>query len=141
MANSPTPPASGKPADERIRCPHDAAYMEKLRAGRVTLDHCARCGRVWCDPYELAVASADRKTADAVDYGTAGHDYDNTMHNPGQLLCPRDGAPLIKVPDPRQPHVIIDICRTCGGVLLDAGELKDLSELTLAERLRGFFKK
>jgi Zn-finger nucleic acid-binding protein len=36
---------------------------------------------------------------------------------------------------------MIDLCRTCGGVLLDAGELKDLSEFTLAERLKGFFRR
>ena len=29
-------------------------------------------------------------------------------------------------------------CRSCNGKLLDTGELRDLSELTLLERLRSF---
>lgn len=131
--------------EERLRCPNCATFMEKISvdkaAGKLVVDHCARCGKMWFDPYELQQAAASKKAVSEIDYGTADHDYDLTMHRPGLMACPRDNTTLTAVPDPRQPHVIIDICASCGGVLLDAGELKDLSEITLTERLKAFFKR
>jgi Zn-finger nucleic acid-binding protein len=117
--------------------------MEKMPVGDFAVDHCARCGAIWFDAYEL------QKTLDAkdrglnlrdIDYGVA-RTYDAKVHGGEIPHCPRDGTVLLQIPDPRQPHIVIDLCRTCGGVLLDAGELTDLSEFTLAERVKGFFKK
>jgi len=124
--------------DARLRCPKDAALMERISVGMLTVDHCARCGGMWFDPYELEEALKRKETTEEIDYGAAKHDYQWKVHRASTLLCPRDQSPLVTVPDPRQPHVQIEVCRTCGGVLLDAGELKDLSEFTLAERLRAF---
>jgi uncharacterized protein len=127
----------------KARCPRDATIMEKMPVGDFSVDHCARCGSIWFDAYEL------QKTLDAkeqglkisdVDYGTA-RTYDAKVHGGEIPHCPRDGSALLQIPDPRQPHVMIDLCRSCGGVLLDAGELTDLSEFTLAERMKSFFKK
>jgi Zn-finger nucleic acid-binding protein len=112
--------------------------MERIKVGLLTVDHCARCGGMWFDPYELEAAIKHEEAAEEIDYGRAKHEYKWKVHRASTLLCPRDGNPLITIPDPRQPHVHIDLCRACGGVLLDAGELKDLSEFTLSERLRSF---
>jgi uncharacterized protein len=133
-------PAQNRPNDGKLRCPKDATLMEKIRVGQLEVEHCARCGAMWFDAYELANAVQSKRAVAEIDYGTA-KSYDQQVHNAAPLECPRDHAHLVAIPDPRQPHVVIDVCRQCGGVLLDAGELKDLSELTLAERLRGFFKK
>jgi len=127
----------------KIRCPKDAMIMEKMSLGDFSVDHCGRCGAIWFDAYEL---ERTIKAKDAglnlseIDYGSA-RVYDYEVHGAITRECPRDHSTLLQIPDPRQPHVIIDLCRQCGGVLLDAGELKDLSELTLAERVKGFFKK
>ncbi len=128
----------------KIRCPKDATIMEKLTVGdsKFEVDHCGRCGAIWFDAYELeATIKAKDKGVDLgeIDYGTAKHNYEYKVLRDDFLECPRDHSKLVQVPDPRQPHVIIDLCRTCGGVLLDAGELKDLSEFTLAERMKGLF--
>lgn len=132
----------------KIRCPKDAAIMEKLRIGAgadaFEVDHCARCGAIWFDPYELEqTLKAKDSPADLedIDFGKAKHSYEQTMYRSGDKHCPRDQSVLLEIPDPRQPHVMIDLCRTCGGVLLDSGELKDLSEFTLTERLKGFFRR
>lgn len=140
----PIDPASKSTREHRdaIRCPKDATLMEKIHAGNLEVDHCARCGAIWFDAYEMALALQLPKDAiKEIDYGTAKHGYALDVHRPEPLICPRDKQPLIAMPDPRQPHVVIDVCRGCGGVLLDKGELEDLSELTLAERLRGLLKK
>lgn len=108
------------------------------------VDHCARCGAIWFDPYELeqTLKAADREASlEDIDFGKAKHTYEQTMYRSGEKHCPRDQSILMEIPDPRQPHVMIDLCRTCGGVLLDAGELKDLSEFTLAERLKALLKR
>ena len=116
--------------------------MEKINAGRIAVEHCGRCGATWLDAYELeAVLKAGAGAVAEIDFGTSQHGYTNKAYQPGTSHCPRDGELLIEIPDPRQPHVMIDLCRKCGGVLLDAGELKDLSEFTLAERVKALFHK
>ena len=131
--------------DGKIRCPKDATIMERMSVGSgdLVVDHCGRCGAIWFDAYELdAVLKAKDKGIDLgdIDYGAAGHGYEYKVLRDDFLECPRDHTKLVQVPDPRQPHVVIDICRTCGGVLLDSGELKDLSEFTLGERVKSFFR-
>jgi Zn-finger nucleic acid-binding protein len=130
-----------KPIPDRIRCPKDAALMERISLGSLSVDHCARCGGMWFDPYELETAVKHKNAAEQIDYGKAEHQYNWSVYRTSKLLCPRDQSPLVTIPDPRQPHVHIDVCRSCGGVLLDAGELKDLTEFTLAERLRSFLNR
>jgi Zn-finger nucleic acid-binding protein len=132
-----------KPGDNRLRCPNDGTFMEKIpvgKASKLEVEHCARCGCMWFDPYELAQAIESRAAVNEIDYGVAKK-YDQDVLNPLPKHCPRDQTPLVSIPDPRQPHVVIDVCRDCGGVLLDAGELKDLSEFTVGERLKAFFKR
>lgn len=126
----------------KIRCPKCSTIMEKITAGpNLEIEHCGRCGGMWFDAYELeAVLKTSKGAVHQVDYGTARL-YDQKVHGGEILECPRDHKPLLQIPDPRQPHITIDLCKHCGGVLLDAGELKDLSEFTLGERLRAFFQK
>lgn len=128
----------------KLRCPKCATIMERIRPGSMTLevDHCGRCGAMWFDPYELeAVLKAKGAVVHDVDFGKAKHHYEYKVHGSDVLECPRDHQVLLRMPDPRQPHVVIDLCRSCGGILLDAGELKDLSEFTLSERLKAFLRR
>jgi Zn-finger nucleic acid-binding protein len=126
----------------KIRCPKCATIMEKIQAAPgLEVEHCGRCGAMWFDAYELETAlRTSGGTVHAIDYGSA-RTYDQTVHGGDIRECPRDHKPLLQIPDPRQPHIVIDLCKHCGGVLLDAGELKDLREFTIGERLRAFFKK
>ena len=56
-------------------------------------------------------------------------------HVVSRVECPRDKSRLITIVDRKQPHIQFEACTSCGGTFLDAGELKDLSERTLRERL------
>ena len=126
-------------SDPRLRCPKDGTLMERqtLRAkgssAGVTIDRCARCGALWLDANELEsiVAMGAAKQADL---GPFGKDKPNGPIAP--LNCPRDDSILVEVADKQQKHVLIMLCTECGGKLLDAGELIDLSEFTFMERLR-----
>ncbi len=99
----------------------------------VTIDRCAKCGALWLDAHEMEAIFA-MGAASQVDLGPFGKDKPNGPIAP--LHCPRDHTLLVEVADKKQMHVLIMLCTDCGGKLLDAGELMDLSEFTMMERLR-----
>lgn len=108
--------------------------MTAVPIGRATVDHCDHCGALWLDAGELPLLLSNKDWADAVD--TGGERAPRPTIAPQGRLCPRDGVKLVESHDHNQKHVRIDKCPTCLGVLLDAGELTDLSKFTIAERLR-----
>ncbi len=125
------------PEDEHrnppIDCPKCRAPMKQLRIGEVLVDRCHACCGLWLDALEKEKLLADRKAVAAADAPAGPH----PTVTRGKLQCPRDKSGLIEVRDPRQTHVLFESCTVCGGVFLDAGELSDLSERTLRERLLG----
>lgn len=141
MAEKRTHLLESESRDMRLRCPKDGTIMEKSQVGTgpaaITIDRCARCGALWLDKDELERILAIGATKQA-DLGPFGMDK---PHGPmGEVLCPRDQSILVEVADKQQKHVLIMICTDCGGKLLDAGELTDLSEFTMMERLRAALK-
>ncbi len=132
------------PADDRLKCPKDGTTMDKVNAAGAIIDRCGLCGAIWFDASELKKVLADKAARAAIDAGGA----DKTSRastgrlgpgrGPRNLQCPRDSEPLKTVPDQSQVHIQVDRCSTCLGVLLDAGELKDMAEFRLGERLGNF---
>ncbi len=119
-----------------ISCPKDGEPMSRIVLGPVPIDRCPTCGGVWLDKGELEEirrAMLDHgETLDALDdLGTSEPDS-----RPRPLECPRDRSRLSVHRDPKQSHIEYDSCSKCGGLFFDAGELSDLTEFTLAERLR-----
>ncbi|MCC6676173.1 MAG: zf-TFIIB domain-containing protein [Phycisphaerales bacterium] len=125
------------PEDEHrnppIDCPKCRAPMKHIRVGEVLVDRCYACAGLWLDALEKEKLLGDRKAAAAADH-PAGP---KSTASRGAYKCPRDHSTLIEMSDIRQSHVRFESCTVCGGVFLDAGELKDLSERTLRERLLG----
>jgi len=131
--------SSANRPDPRLKCPRDGTVMEKVKVAGVVIDRCHRCGSMWFDATELRQVLSDHSSVRGLDIGP---DPDLARgFTIGATRCPRDGAPLAVVPDHAQSHIHADLCRTCRGVLLDAGELKDLSEITLRERLGSVFRR
>lgn len=128
--------------DPRIRCPKDSTYMEKVFISGIEIDRCAGCGAMWFDALELdkILGSGMAKDfASHLDIGATGRPSGGRAL--GDLHCPRDRSPLIDVVDLKQEHVQEKACTVCGGILLDKGELKDLSEHTLGEKIKGILAK
>jgi Zn-finger nucleic acid-binding protein len=125
---------------DRIYCPKDGVLMERLPVAGVEADRCAACGSVWLDAREVELVLGVEGAADRIDAGPGDPDHPKGFLV-GRKVCPRDRRALVTIPDPEQPHITTELCMTCGGVLFDAGELKDLSQLTLRERLRGLVRK
>lgn len=125
-------------ADGFISCPKDAEPMERITLGSVGIDRCTICGGVWLDAGELEglkhamLIERHRATMDELDrLGTR-----EPAVRPNPLLCPRDHSRMSVHRDPKQTHVEMDVCTKCGGMFFDAGELSELTEFTLGERLR-----
>lgn len=110
--------------DSTLNCPHDHTRMEKDRVAGVTTDRCNACGRLWLDDGEMQRLLGDGdtvKTADAGPFGKA-----STRAALGGHVCPRDGSELLEVKHPQRADVVIEVCPVCKGVLLDAGELRQI---------------
>lgn len=111
--------------------------MESVRAGNSTVDRCLECGGLWFDMAELQRMIAH--DVDAKDFDTFGEKA-RAAPRLRSLCCPRDGHELKSTPDPQQPQVIYHQCQNCGGLYLRAGDLLDLSQYNVSERLKSFFR-
>ncbi len=128
---APTPPA-----DPRLDCPRCAVTMTRIRSGHVSADRCPTCGAVWLEREELERLKKHKDAAAKIDSALP----DPVVRKPAPerqvMVCPRDRQQLIRVRDLDQRHIEFDQCKNCGGVFLERGELRDLTEVSLAERLK-----
>jgi Zn-finger nucleic acid-binding protein len=106
--------------------------MEKESIGGVTTDRCNACGRLWLDNGELdRLIAADETVVKGADSGPFGRESGRAAL--GGRCCPRDGKLLLEIKHPQRTDVLIEVCPGCKGVLLDAGELRQLSGKNAAE--------
>ena len=122
---------------DALQCPKCQAPMRTLQTGDAVIDRCEKCYGIWLDHGERLKLLKDRKLVDAVDIGPqeAGAKLDEMR----DIICPRCGVPMYHVRDRAQRHIGFEFCRECQGSFFDAGELRDLSEFNIAERIRSFF--
>jgi len=113
--------------------------MDQQPAAGISVDRCRSCGGLWLDAMELEKVVAAKGTARTIDLGTPVENPEDMSVLP--LKCPRDHEPLILMTGQDQSHIRYDACTVCGGAFFDAGELKDMSEVTLVERLKGIWKR
>ncbi len=119
-----------------LRCPIDNAEMEKLTVEGVIVDRCTSCGALWFDVPELSQVLNIKGAAAQLDKPARG----TTKAVSGTiLLCPRDHTEMKVRTDPLQQHISMHRCPMCLGILLRGGDLLDLSEFTLKERIASFF--
>ena len=111
--------------------------MHKFRVGEVVLDRCPTCRGFWVDRPELEKLLDEDNAAKRLDE-RAVSDPGHSSHE-APFKCPRDRSDLIELVHVEQRHIHYESCTICGGMFFDAQELTDLSELTLAERLRSLF--
>ena len=131
-------PSTG-PTDAPANCPRCRTAMRSTRAGAFMLDRCDTCRGLWFDTLELDRVAKDRSAVAAID-SAARNETHASPKRPTVMHCPRDKAMLITMHALGQPHISYESCKVCGGAFLDAGELSDLSEVTVRERLIQFFR-
>jgi PAT family beta-lactamase induction signal transducer AmpG len=117
-----------------MRCPKCRADMEQIDYEGTEVDRCTICSGIWFDAGELEVMR-DKQAAAAIDTGDAeAGKYGNTID---RYQCPRCSGAMVRVVDPRQKHIWFETCSSCQGSFLDAGELLDLSSLTISDFFKG----
>ena len=128
---------AGRTRDEsqRLDCPKCKSPMEQVSFGGTTVDRCMSCKGIWFDAREQERLK-ETPGAEAIDTGKAG-----TPVAPGRVKCPVCKTPMIAMTDHLQPHLKFESCTVCYGVFFDAGEFRDYKELTVAETVRGLFKR
>jgi Zn-finger nucleic acid-binding protein len=120
-----------------IDCPKCHARMEQVDVDGVVVDRCPDCGGLFLDPWEKEFLLALKERAERVDTHTQAEGRRTDVQ--ARITCPRDQGVMVHIHDIEQAHVGMERCSVCGAVFLDAGELKDLTKVTLGEKIRRFF--
>jgi Zn-finger nucleic acid-binding protein len=116
-----------------MECPKCQARMEVVRFEDTEVDRCVRCGGLWFDVLEQEQLSG-RPGSEAIDSGPA---WMASMHDAQvKVLCPVDGALMIRMVDATRPHIWVESCPLCRGTFFDAGEFTDFKEFPISELLQ-----
>lgn len=99
------------------KCRQQPLKERYVSAANLHVDFCPKCRGVWLDGGEL---------------GRAMPAADPQLQIPSNAVrlrasCPRCAKPLYAFPYP-QTRVMIEMCRECRGLWLDAGEFKQIRE-------------
>jgi Zn-finger nucleic acid-binding protein len=116
-----------------MRCPKCRADMEQINHKGTEIDRCTICSGIWFDAGEIDILQ-DKQAAAAIDTGDARIGKQSNAMDDYQ--CPRCSGAMVKVVDPKQTHIWYETCSACHGSYLDAGELRDLSDVSISD----FFK-
>lgn len=119
---------------QMVECPKCASRMARYTHGGISVDRCPTCAGLWLDALELERLLDAPAEASEFDRDSSARQHRADTRQ--SISCPRDKSPMVAMSDVRQPHVSYEKCTVCGGVFLDAGELRDLAEFTLVERIR-----
>jgi len=117
-----------------INCPKCSKRMAQVEEAGIRVDRCGACGGIWLDALEKDRLLAAKGAAARID--TAATPPGPRAAASGATMCPRDKSMLIRMVDHKKPHVHFESCKICGGVFLEAGELRDLAHPSLLDRLR-----
>ncbi len=117
-----------------MRCPKCRSDMAQVDVQGTEVDRCHDCGGLWFDAGEMELLR-NKEAAAIIDTGSArqGREY-NAMD---QYRCPRCGGEMCRNVDEQQQHIWFESCAECSGSFFDAGEFRDLSQLTVSD----FFKR
>jgi len=116
-----------------MRCPKCRADMEQFDYEGTEVDRCTICSGIWFDVGEIDILR-DKKAATAIDTGDAKTGKRSNAIDSYQ--CPRCSGAMVRVVDPKQTHIGYETCSSCHGSYLDAGELRDLSNVSIADLQR-----
>lgn len=117
-----------------MRCPKCRSDMQTVNYEGVEVDRCGSCQGLWFDAGEVE-ALADKQAAVAIDVGDAR--TGKRLNAVEDYRCPRCGDAMARRVDPRQRHIWYETCTGCDGSFFDAGEFRDLAQLTVSD----FFKR
>ena len=117
-----------------MRCPKCRSDMHEIEINGTVIDRCRACNGLWFDEGELA-ALENSDAAAEIDIGEASTGKQHNLID--QYRCPRCGGRMEKKVDQQQQHIWYETCVDCKGSFFDAGEFRDLAQVTISD----FFKR
>ncbi|MEJ2766012.1 zf-TFIIB domain-containing protein [Photobacterium sp. MCCC 1A19761] len=117
-----------------MKCPKCKSDFEQLHTPLGDVERCTDCKGLWVDIYELEDVKPIAESLDTGDV-EVGKEFNKIGHIDCPV-CPNNQ--LLRMVDPKQPHIWFESCPTCYGRFYDAGELIDLSEYTISDFLKKF---
>jgi len=118
-----------------MKCPKCKSAMEQVNTPFADIERCTSCKGLWLDDFEHEEL---KQIAEGVDIGDA--EVGKSFNKIDKIDCPVcANSRLIRMVDNAQPHIWFESCPTCYGRFYDAGELVDLSELTLTDFVKKLF--
>ena len=120
-----------------MNCPACSRPLKSITSGGITVDACdGGCGGLWFDHYEFKKFDEPAETAgeELLEIPTNGAVVDRTK----RYACPKctDGVIMMRHFESVKRAVTMDECPECGGVFLDAGELKVIRDEFPSEAAR-----
>ncbi len=113
-----------------MRCPKCRSDMMQIDVQGTEVDRCSVCNGIWLDAGEIEVLR-NKQAAAIVDTGDASQGKKYNVID--QYRCPRCGGEMSRTVDEQQRHIWYETCDDCSGSFFDAGELLDLSQLTVSD--------
>lgn len=116
-----------------MNCPKCNSSMNLLPHLPYSAQKCSNCHGLWFKGGEKDVVAAlkDAECLDSPETNIAAN-----YNSQRDIDCPACQTKMIKMADKSQLHIKFESCPSCRGIFFDAGELTDLSEHTLVEKLK-----
>ena len=116
-----------------MQCPKCRHAMERLNLPEADVHRCTHCRGLWFDmrTHELLKDRVDEIDTSDPALGEKCNEVD-------RIKCPVciGGWDLLRMVDPRQPHIWFESCKNCYGRFYDAGEYQDFVHYDLADLIR-----
>jgi len=113
-----------------MNCPKCQELMDEVTENGITVDRCRGCGGIW---FDLLEAEDMLETVDVRTVDTGSKIKGITMNRIRDIKCPKCTIDMQTASDREDPTLQFEVCTNCHGYFLDAGELKDMDNVTAAE--------
>lgn len=113
-----------------MECPKCHNNLQTTSDSNLNARKCQGCAGLLLKDGSFELA---RSLSDVSDLDAPG---DFALNDVRDIKCPECESPMLHMVDRTQHHIEFEACTHCDNVFLDAGELSDLTEFTLFERIR-----
>ncbi len=119
-----------------MQCGKCEGQFQPVQVGDIEVDKCDQCSGIWFDLGELEKV-LESKSIDSV----KNQIENNQGHDERKASCPVCGGKgnMVQVTSLKNSAVHIDTCSVCYGQWLDGGEIEQLNETGLIDKIKSLF--
>ena len=116
-----------------MKCPKCNDQFETISFHDIEVERCLGCAGLWFDMLEkddlVKIAGAESIDIGSEQVGKQYRDMED-------VKCPQCSVEMIPMVDKDQDHIKYESCPICYGTFFDAGEFRDLKEISVLDRFR-----